>query len=263
MLDLFLYFAVVLWFGCFAGWLRILTRYKIFFLSWMDCKLIYFIFYYGRHYSSTLLVLMSIEKCFAVYFPLKSKAVCTVRTAKWACGITGLMLLGYNSVYLSVMDSFFIQSSGRHICYTVHFSVILKAVDSVLYSFIPFALMFITNFAIAFKFARAKCTQNNLTESTEQALAKSATRGTAMVVTVSVTFLLLTAPTAVYNALFRVYSLGSLPLYVAYMNLTQYLNHSINGVLYCIVGSRFRNEMFKLICRNKRPQISSAISSVN
>ena len=66
-----------------------------------------------------------------------------------------------------------------------------------------------------------------------------------MVVTVSITFLLLTAPTAVYNALYRFYSLGSLPLYVAYMNLTQYLNHSINGILYCIVGTRFRNEMFK------------------
>ena len=210
--KLFLYLSVVLWFGCFAGWLRILTRYKICFRRWMDCKLIYFLFYYGRHYSSILLVLMSIEKCFAVYFPLKSKTVCTVRTAKWACGIIGYMLLGYNSVYLSVMNSFFIQTSGRHICYTVHFSVILRAIDSVLYSFVPFVLMFITNFAIAFKFMRAKCTQNNLRESTEQALSKSATRGTAMVVTVSVTFLLLTAPTAVYNALDRFYSLGSLPL---------------------------------------------------
>ena len=258
--KLFLYLSVVLWSSCFAGWLRILTRYKIFFRPWMNCKLIYFLFYYGRHYSSTLLVLMSIEKYFAVYFPLKAKSVCTVRTAKWACGIIGLILLGYNSVYLSVMDSFFIETTGRHICYTVYFSLILKAIDSVLFSFVPFALMFITNFAIAFKFARSKCTQNNLTESTEQALAKSATRGTAMVVTVSITFLLLTAPTAVYNALYRFYSLGSLPLYVAYMNLTQYLNHSINGILYCIVGTRFRNEMFKIIFRNKNPQNSCAIS---
>ena len=72
-----------------------------------------------------------------------------------------------------------------------------------LYSFGPFTLMFATNFAIAFKFMRAKCrsSQNSLTESTNQALVKSATRGTTMVVTVSVTFLLLTAPAGVSDIL--------------------------------------------------------------
>ena len=62
-----------------------------------------------------------------------------------------------------------------------------------------FVLMFITNFAIVFKFMRAKCenSQCNSSQSTNQALVKVATKGTAMVVTVSVTFILLTAPTAV------------------------------------------------------------------
>ena len=50
-------------------------------------------FYFGRQYSSSLLVLMSIEKCFAVYFPLKSKTVCTVRIAKRTTGIVGLFWL--------------------------------------------------------------------------------------------------------------------------------------------------------------------------
>ena len=144
---------------------------------WTDCKLFYFLFRFGRHYSSILLVLMSVEKCFAVYFPLKSLTVCTVRTAKWAAGIVAVILAGYDSLY------FF-------------------AVDSILYSFVPFALMIVVNFAIAFKFMRAKC-KRYFTESTNQALSKSATRGTAMVVTVSVTFLLLTAPTGVYNVVYK------------------------------------------------------------
>ena len=69
--------------------------------------------------------------------------------------------------------------------------------DSVLYSFGPFSLTLITNYAIVFILMRAKCKSNqtNSTESTDQALVKAATRGTAMVGTVSVTFLLLTAPT--------------------------------------------------------------------
>ena len=69
-------FAVVLWSGCFTTWIEILTRDQV-----NPDKLGYFLFFFGRHYSSTLLVLMSIEVCFAIYFPLKSKTVCTVKTA--------------------------------------------------------------------------------------------------------------------------------------------------------------------------------------
>ena len=128
-------------------------------------------------------------------------------------------------------------------------------VDSVLYSFGPFALMFATNFAIVLRFLGAKCksNQSNSSESTNQALAKSATRGTAMVVTVSVTFLILTAPSALYTLSYVI----NVDLYRAFMNLTQYLNHSINGVLYIIVGSRFRQEFLNIFYRKKNHKTSS------
>ena len=203
-----------------------------------------------------LLVLMSIEKCFAVYFPLKVKSVCTVKTAKWATGILGVTLAGYNIIQFFDTYSDFYKPYGRYACFhsfNPNVMMILDMVDSTLYSFGPFILMFITNFAIAFKFMEAKC-KSNSTESTDQALAKSATRGTAMVVTVSVAFLILTAPTAVdgvSQSVRRYYWSIHFPLYRALINLTQYLNHSINGVLYCIVGSRFRKELLKLFCGNK------------
>ena len=176
-----------------------------------------------------LLVLMSVEKCFAVYFLLKAKSVCTVRRAKWACFIFGIILVGYDSVYIFITEFRLINfvEEGLHFCvYNVDFKVIsiLIFLDSVLYSFGPFLLMFVTNFAIVFIFMTAKCNSTS-TESTNQALAKSATRGTAMVVTVSVTFILLTAPTAVYGALF-VNRVADNPMYVVFMNFAQYLNHS-------------------------------------
>ena len=254
--------AVVLWNGYFE-WIRILTRGRVDPEAWTDCKLGYFLFYFGRHYSSTLLVLMSVEKCFAVYFPLKSKTVCTVKTAKWATGIVWLILTGYDIFHVWGEESRFIKSLGGHICiFMVDYWKILFALDSVLYSFAPFILMFMTYCAIVFKFMAAKC-KHNSTESTNQALTKVATRGTAMVVTVSVTFLFLTAPTAVYMALPHVIQLRNLPLYRAFMNFTQYLNHSINGLLYCIVGSRFRNELLKILCRKKRRDISTSSSVTN
>ena len=205
---------------------------------------------------------MSLEKCFAVYFPLKAKSVCTVRTAKWATGVAGIVLASCDFVYFVGIESS-IKSSGRHLCvFKDGYFIILRATDSVLYSFGPFTIMLITNSAIVFKFMRAKCNENNSPESTNQALLRSATRGTAMVVTVSVTFLLLTTPTAVDMTHSSETRLSNNPLYRAFMNLTQYLNHSINGILYIIVGSRFRKELIKLFSRKERPEGLSCSHSV-
>ena len=156
-LTLKVHIAVVLWTGCFGAWVRHLTRRQIDPRIWTDCKLFYFMFYFGRHYSSTLLVLMSVEKSFAVYFPLKSK---TVRTAKWVTGIVGVILAGYNTIQFFDKKSRFIKPYGRYAClFGFDFDVILilDAVDSTLYSFLPFILMFMTNFAIVFKFMKGKC----------------------------------------------------------------------------------------------------------
>ena len=242
-----------------------LTRGQIDPFIWTDCKLGFFLFMSSLQYSSLLLVLMSIEKCFAVFFPLKSRTICTVKTAKWATGIVGVLLAGYNIQYFIFVESQFISSAGLYVCDTNglhHDSVYV--VDSVLYSFAPFTLMLFTNSTIVLKFMKTKCKsdQNNSTESTNQALVKSATRGTAMVVTVSVTFLVLTAPTAV-NAALESHKLGLHPLYRVFMNITQYLNHSINGVLYIIVGTRFRKELFKLFCGKERPEVISTSHRVN
>ena len=49
-----------------------------------------------------LLVLMSVEKCFAVYCSLKPKTACTVKSAKWAKCIVGGIIAGYDFVYLFV-----------------------------------------------------------------------------------------------------------------------------------------------------------------
>ena len=178
--------------------------------------------------------------------------MCTVRTAKWVTGMVGVILVGYNILHVWDLESRFIKSYGLRLCaYMNDYYNILFTVDSVLYSFGPFILMFMTNFGIVFKFMTAKCKRNS-SESTNKALAKSATRGTAMVVTVSVTFLILTAPTAVHATFPHIIQLSKNPIYHVFMNITQYLNHSINGVLYCIVGSKFRNQLVNILCKKER-----------
>ena len=139
----------------------------------------------------------------------------------------------------------------------------LRRIDSIIYSFGTFTIMLLVNCTIIAKFMKAKYCEHiiqNSTESTSQTLNKYASKGTAMVVTVSVTFIVLTAPVAIDKVTGR--KLTPYPLYFVFMISMQYLNHSINGVLYCIVGTKFRKELIKLLkCHweksgmNNQPQV--------
>ena len=139
--------------------MKYLTRDEVDPRTWTDCKLEYFLFHFSRHYSSMLLVLMSVEKCYAVYFPLKSKTVCTVRTAKWLTGIVGMILAGYDLVCLFLKSAQLDETKGLMICVVndkfKNFFKFYFMFNSVLYSFGPFALIIITNFAIVLKFMTA------------------------------------------------------------------------------------------------------------
>ena len=198
-----------------------------------------------------MLVIMSIEKCFALYFPLKTKGICTVRTAKWATFLTALSLAAFNAQFFFIIEKN--SEGGRDRCNFIRVSqsyvLTYNRFDSLLYSFVPFAIMGVTNSAIVFKFAKAKLSStHNGTDSTSQALSKSSMKGVATLVTVSIMFIILTGPEAV------VYSITHYPHPVVngVLHATATLNHSINSVLYCIVGSRFRQEMIDtLLCRKK------------
>ena len=61
--------------------------------------------------SLGVITLISLEKCFAVYFPIKSKTLCTLKTAKWMTGIIRIILLGYDSVYFVAFNTI-IKPSG-------------------------------------------------------------------------------------------------------------------------------------------------------
>ena len=201
---------------------------------------------------------MSIEKCFALYFPLKSKILCTVKTAKWTTGLSALIFIIYGVQYLILYKS--IKKNGHFNCFSTdkNHLAILDMVDSILYSFGTFTIMLLVNCAIVAKFMKAKCENymQSSTESTSQALNKYATKGTAMVVTVSVIFIILTAPVSIDKFTGR--KIRQYPLYYVFMISMQYLNHSINGVLYCIVGTKFREELLKLY---KCQKITSGPSS--
>ena len=189
--------------------------------------------------------MMSVEKCIALYFPFKTRNICTVKTAKWASGIAFIIYFLLNFFWFFVVKQLKGDGGARYAAcvyedFYVKYALIYSKIDGVLYSFGPFAIMCLTNIAIIYKFIRAKMeSKHGGTESTNQALSNVAMRRTAILITVTMTFIILTAPANIVYAI----TLNVHPLLDPFLCLFVALNHSINGLLYCIVGSKFRKEL--------------------
>ena len=206
-------------------------------------------FHFCSQYSSSLLVIMTVEKCFALYFPLQTKRFCTVGTAKKISLISALILFAFNAQFFFIYDAK-IASDGEKKCtwvgVTEGYKKIYSQIDSFLYSFIPLSTMLTVNCLIILKFMIAKYkNRNGGSESVNQALSKSAVKGSVMLLTVSFAFIILTGPVCI------TYLVTDAPpiLVHAVTGIMQYLNHGINGVLYSISGSRFRHELKNLFLR--------------
>ena len=64
-----------------------------------------------------------------------------------------------------------------------------------------------------------------------------------MLITISITFIILTGPASVIYFI----TVEPHPVVRVITLALNDLNHAINGVLYCIVGSRSRNELVKIL----------------
>ena len=231
-----------------------ITNHQIDIFAWTGCGLGFFLQYFGSTYSSVLLVIISLEKFFALYFPLKTKTVCTVSMARKVSLVTGFIFIGFDLQFFFITEKFE-DSLGEYCAYgnvsDTYLLIPFTIVDVTLYSYGPFIIMTFTNVAIFYKFVTVQWkNRRGNTESTNQALSKSATRGTAMLLIISSTFIILTSPITVVNA---VWPNSTMPILILKSLLAlRYLNHGINGILYCIVGSRFRNELKNLFTCGKK-----------
>ena len=77
-------------------WVTQLTYYQIDPMVWISCQLGIFL-YFGFTFSSSILLIISVEKCFALYLPFKSKTVCTVSIAKRVSLVTALIYAAFFS----------------------------------------------------------------------------------------------------------------------------------------------------------------------
>ena len=121
------------------------------------CKLLYFLIYVLGYTNVWILVIMTGDKFFAVWFPLKVSYFCTITRAKYVC----ILLLALTSIisfhHFWTIDSLPVSPDvkQRNCAYdTQHYPVLSRSwryVDFVIWCFLPFILIFTLSVLIIYK----------------------------------------------------------------------------------------------------------------
>ena len=198
---------------------------------------------------------MTAEKCFALYFPLKARYICTVRSAQWTSVVMVTVFIVYNSQSFFVMKKFQ-DDLGFDYCKTVNtpenYMKTFHLVHSVIYSYVPIISMAMLNVALCRKLrqsAKVSVALSGSSGSGNGYWKKAAKQGTKMMLMLTSTFIALTTPVCIYFAIADDALTYSPLAFSVTMNL-QWANHSINAFLYILVGSTYRKAVRKMLqCR--------------
>ena len=186
-------FSVILWTGDFVWWVGYYTKWRKNPETWMDCKLNWFLFYTCEHVSCALVVVMTTEKCLALYFPIKTKHVCTVKTAKRLSLLTLLLNVACSAQWLFNAKASQ-DECGYDYCEIVNvykgYKRDFEIIKGALYSVVPSTMLIIFSSLIITKLYTAK----------GQSMGKIAKQGTVMLLLVTFAFIVLTLPVIVHTS---------------------------------------------------------------
>ena len=240
-------FTGYLWTNPFRDIVREITDFTVDTYFWSRCKFGIYLLYASVAISPSFLVIISIEKFIALYFPLQAKTFCNKGIAKRVSLVTMLIVLLYNVQFFMVAEPihvFDIDTCTLDFSQYEFIGLFYTTIYPILTSYSPFAIITVMNSLITYKFVMAKCKAKlGSSESSSLALSKASTQGTVMAVSVSCAFIILTAPNFIANHIYDEY----VPYLVRIIvRVFLDMNYGINAVIYCITGSRFRKELLGL-----------------
>ena len=285
----------VLYASAFKTWIRMLTGFELMNVSNGSCKTVSFLILVSQHLAAWIVVLVTVDRFIAVWFPLRASTVCTVRRAALNTALLAVVTVVYNGHAFwtyelrSKLPVKCVVAKGPWMPFMFAVFPYLRLVT---YCLVPFVTIFLLNIAIIVRLrwtsptlrghvmrssvsaARASTslwTAGPLNDASSVDLSLNAvgvgcvgggmscfqspqqSRVTYMLLSVSIAWVILTAPTAVYALVFRwndrdphVFAIHSLVKCVCF--LLMYLNHSLNFFLYCVTGKKFRRELADMLC---------------
>ena len=232
----------------------------------IDCKVMNWLFHVFSLTGVCITLSMTVDRFIGVCFPFQAKSLCTVSRAKKILLCTPVLTASYTVPYLLYSKQ--VGPSCVALAVSNTFTKIYSWVTICLNSFIPFLAIITMNSAIIktilfrhknFTIKESLPQTGNITEDEAKSKPrkeKIKTRESQLVLQlllISFTFLALTLP-LYCRFIFYLYvdsntSLESAATFQLVYHITNklfYTNSSVNFILYCIAGSKFRKDVCKL-----------------
>ena len=211
--------------------------------------------------TNWLVIIFTIFRVIAVYWPHKANIYCTKKRAYIAVVLTCatsiivnidvLIFIKHIPQYNKEGKFMFNQcwfKGTRHIYYKLYNQWVLLVTMSI----IPFFILISGNLVIIYKMIKYKVQRRQMSVETKS---KDAGSMTAMLISISLLFLVTQVPAIVVGIvkkrtqdiprseefLYRLYLIDGI------CKLLKWMNHALNFVCYCIAGQRFREELVTML----------------
>ncbi|XP_067934946.1 galanin receptor 2a-like [Watersipora subatra] len=262
MASLALVDTTVMFIGCLRRWVVEVFQVDLLNYSPEACKAVNFFQYWSFDVAVWTLVAMTVHRAAVVIASLKAYKHATRGRAAGVLAVVAVICAGIN------MHFFFTTTYVGQICtgdqeYRYFYEFIWPWVDATVYSFLPFTLLLVMNIIIIVSLSKANARKRKMTNNFQQRKKSEQRQGTIsqkltiMLLSATSTFLLLTAPAVILDILrgqgapyFDLSQTNDMALYILCRQIARvllYINHSIKFFLYCILGNRFRKQLFVML----------------
>lgn len=273
---------LVLYSGLLRQWIIYLFDTDVRKLSEVGCKLNIWLVYSSLDFSAWILIAVTLERVISAWLPHKARTVCTKLSATAFLISIGVLILCLNShlMYGMVFKYSYDENGNSELTkcteinesYYTFFNITWPWIDLCAFCVIPFVVIVIGNALILFKVIQSQKKANSRIVPSVQARSRqhaSSSYGkhssmTAMLFTLNIVFLFSTSPVSIYNIGYTYWAdnvsehrYAQLDLWWAIVNMLMYTNNSLNFLLYCLSGTKFRAEVFRLFRPKGRGSNSS------
>ena len=247
--------------GLGRRWGMQVFRYDVYSVNDWTCKLGTWVFQSSAVTSCWVLVAMTIHRAGSVAFPHKVKSVCT--GGRIEVVIAGLLVLaalyhGHILYGLGIVGGKYCGFPSES--YRAFLRDTWATVDLIAYSFLPFFLLVVSNvILVRHLLASVAATKTQLTSDMSDhhvtARRRQASSTTVTVIAMSVSLLLLSGPLVIFNVIHDPRWNSSVTQDPAQKTtrlvlfMIASLGFGNNFFLYCLTGTRFRQGLKRLVCR--------------
>lgn len=251
----------MLYVGLLRQWVRYAFDTDVRHTSALMCKVHWWLMYVTADCAVWILTTITIERLVSTLYPYRSKVLCTKNVAKVVLVLVVVSALVINSHLLYGFGRLEIKDGNSTMVipcapltdeYDRFFGKIWTWIDLCKFSLIPFAILSSGNVCIIYRLIKSGQKVKSDVVAVSQGKKKTSNMSV-LLVSLNCMFIVCTLPVCIYFIGEPYWIPTDIPRKVqledpwwAVVNLLMYLNNSVNFILYCVSGSRFRQSVKEL-----------------